>query len=97
MLEIDIFQLKEELENSGTTYFLREIKRIRDHIGKKKDIMGYTKDKFEFRILMEKDGKAFLSGADDKIHIPQDSKILKTENGSFIIRKSDGMVFLNTR
>lgn len=97
MIEIDIEQLKGELESFEEGFYLKEIKRMTDHSGKKKDIMGYTREKFKFVVVTDNTGMSYLEGANEKIPIPRDAKILKTEADSIIIRKRDGMIFLNTR
>ncbi|MDP4092228.1 MAG: hypothetical protein Q8920_02610 [Bacillota bacterium] len=96
MTEMSIEQFKNNLEKCQQEYYLKEIKRIRLSSGQKKDIIGHTKEKFKFSVIFE-GGTAFLTGAGEKIILPEDSKILKSETDSFIIRKKDGMIFLNTR
>lgn len=97
MQEIDISRFKSELEKPQTEFFLREIRRVKDSRGKSKDIMGHTKEKFKFNLMSSSEGQIFLVGADDRISIPEASRIFMTETGSFIIKKPDGMVFLNSR
>ncbi|OPZ89995.1 MAG: hypothetical protein BWY74_02501 [Firmicutes bacterium ADurb.Bin419] len=97
MIEINIDKLKAELEKTEEGFFFKEIKRITGMNGQTKDIMGKTQDKYKFSIITGNNGKFFLVGADDKIDLTVNSKIFMTENNSFVIKKENGMIFLNPK
>ena len=97
MIEIDINQLKDVLEKTEEGFYYKEIKRVIGKNGLKKDVMSKTRDRFKFEITKGHDGKLFLVGADDKIDLSVNSIIFMTETNSFVIKKEDGMIFLNRK
>ncbi len=96
MTEINIDKFKAELEKAEEGFYFKEIKRIAGKNGQRKDVMGKTQNRFKFDIVSGINGKFLLVGADEKIDLPVNSKIFMTESNCFIIKKEDGMIFLNT-
>lgn len=97
MIEIDINKLKDELQKTEEGFYFKEIKRLISKNGQRKDIMGKTQDKFKFDVIVGTNGDSFLIGADDKIDLPENAKIFMTDTNSFVIKKDDGMIFLNAK
>lgn len=97
MVEINIDKLKAELEKAEEGFYFKEIKRITSKNGQRKDVMGKTENRFKFDVITGDNGKFFLVGADDRIDLPVNSKIFMTELNSFVIKKEDGMIFLNPK
>lgn len=97
MIEINIDKFKAELEKAEEGFYFKEMKRIIGKNGQKKDVMGATQNKFKFDLVSEINGKYFLVGADEKIDLPVNSKIFMTTSNSFVIKKEDGMIFLNSK
>lgn len=97
MIEIDINKLKDELQKTEEGFYFKEIKRMTSKNGQRKDIMGKTQDKFKFDVIIGTNGSSFLVGADDKIILSKNTKIFMTDTNSFVIKKEDGMIFLNPK
>ncbi|NLD47428.1 MAG: hypothetical protein GX660_09545 [Clostridiaceae bacterium] len=92
---INISQLKEDLENSDSLYFYKEIKRVVNGT-KKVNSMNITREKVKLIVKTDVKGDTYLTDQSNEIKcvLTDNSIIYKSQRNSYVIKKSGAMIFI---